>query len=301
VLLMMYLRSFRFASEGDELEYKFSSEKLSMTCYDMTNAYPFDVLTHKLEGTVEFEPITIFYGGNGSGKSTALNIIAEKMKLRRTAPFNNTPLMEDYLAYCQYELASEPRRFIRNSEIITSDGVFDLLLEVRAINEGVDRDREALFEEYASLKDDLRDNGWQMKSLSDYDELKRRNEIRRKSKTNYVTARMRAKETRTGSNGESAYQYFTDRIRSDALYLLDEPENSLSAKLQAELAVFLLESVRFYRCQLIISTHSPFLLAMKGAKIYDLDSSPAAVRDWSELPNVRAYYELFKNNASRFE
>ena len=36
-------------------------------------------------------------------------------------------------------------------------------------------------------------------------------------------------------DGESALKYFTDHIDSDALYLLDEPENSLSAELQLEL------------------------------------------------------------------
>ncbi len=29
---------------------------------------------------IDFEPVTILYGGNGSGKSTALNVIAEKQK-----------------------------------------------------------------------------------------------------------------------------------------------------------------------------------------------------------------------------
>ena len=44
--------------------------------------------------------------------------------------------------------------------------------------------------------------------------------------------------------------------------------------LQQELVHFLEDSVRFFGCQLLIATHSPFLLAMKGAKIYDLDADP---------------------------
>ena len=107
-------------------------------------------------------------------------------------------------------------------------------------------------------------------------------------------------ETNGRSNGESAFVYFTQKIRENALYLLDEPENSLSAKLQAELAQFLADSARFYDCQFIISTHSPFLLSMKGAKIYDLDASPVAVKPWTELENVRAYYELFQAHSGEF-
>lgn len=82
---------------------------------------------------------------------------------------------------------------------------------------------------------------------------------------------------------------------------MDEPENSLSAPGQIELAEYLEETARCMGCQLIISTHSPFLLSMKGAKIYDLDARPADIKRWSELANVRAYYDFFKKHQKRFE
>lgn len=47
------------------------------------------------------------------------------------------------------------------------------------------------------------------------------------------------------SNGESALFYFKQRLEEDALYLLDEPENSLSAERQLELAAYLEESARY--------------------------------------------------------
>ena len=131
-----------------------------------------------------------------------------------------------------------------------------------------------------------------MGSLRDYDELKERNEARHSTRSAYVARRM-PNELRGRSNGESAFEYFTSMIKGDALYLLDEPENSLSAKLQRELAEFIQQSARFYGCQFVISTHSPFLLAMNGVKIYDLDASPVQVRRWSELENIRTYFELF--------
>ena len=140
-----------------------------------------------------------------------------------------------------------------------------------------------------------------MKSLDDYEELRRRNEARRGTKSQYVTRRMKNLEYRMHSNGESAFAYFTNKIDSDALYLLDEPENSLSAKLQRELAQFLEDAVRFYGCQLVISTHSPFILSLRGAKIYDLDGDPAGVKHWSELENIRAYYDLFESRRREFD
>ncbi len=61
------------------------------------------------------------------------------------------------------------------------------------------------------------------------------------------------------------------KICEDGLFLLDEPENSLSPERQLKLLKFLEDSARFFGCQLIIATHSPFILSMRGAKIYDFD------------------------------
>ena len=61
------------------------------------------------------------------------------------------------------------------------------------------------------------------------------------------------------------------------------------------------DSARFFGCQFIIATHSPFLLSMKGAKIYDMDEDVVDVKHWSELPNVRIYYDFFKKHEKEFE
>ena len=102
------------------------------------------------------------------------------------------------------------------------------------------------------------------------------------------------------SNGESAYKYFVEKIEEDGLYLLDEPENSLSPARQLELKQYIEDSARFFNCQFILSTHSPFLLSLRGAKIYDLDADPVDVKRWTELQNVRAYYEFFKDHEREF-
>ena len=64
---------------------------------------------------------------------------------------------------------------------------------------------------------------------------------------------------------------------------------------------FIEESTRFYNCQFIISTHSPFLLGLKFAKIYNLDSIPVVTQKWNELPNVLTYYNFFKENEKEFK
>ena len=102
------------------------------------------------------------------------------------------------------------------------------------------------------------------------------------------------------SNGESALMFWKREIKENGIYILDEPENSLSAENQLKLKKFIEDSVRYYNCQFIISTHSPFLLKLMHAKIYDLDESPVSTKHWTELPNVIVYYNFFKEYEDEF-
>ena len=102
------------------------------------------------------------------------------------------------------------------------------------------------------------------------------------------------------SNGENAFRYFISKIEENGLYILDEPENSLSPKRQIELVKFIEEHARYLGCQFIIATHSPFILSLKGAKIYDLDENPVDIKRWTDLDNVRQYYNFFKNHENEF-
>ena len=180
--------------------------------------------------------------------------------------------------------------------IITSDDVFDHMIALRELNDGIDHRREEVFEEYL----DHKYSKFQLSSMEDYDQLKKIVRARKKTQSRYVREEL-GMNVRTFSNGESAFRYFTNKITEDRLYLLDEPENSLSPECQMELCQFISDSARFMGCQFVISTHSPFLLSMKGAKIYDLDGDPVNVRRWTELKNVRTYYDFFKQHQNAFE
>lgn len=263
---------------------------IKRTCYD--SFYPFKILSaHGLE-RIDFEPVTILYGGNGSGKSTALNVIAEKTGISRDSIYNKSNFYPDYVNMCEMYLETD---IPKNSRIITSDDVFDYMLNIRNLNEGIDQKREELFEEYL----DAKYSHFQMKSIADYEQLKKVNNARSKTQSRFVRSEL-IDNVREYSNGESAYKYFTEKIGENGLYILDEPENSLSPRRQMELMSFIEDSVRFCGCQFIISTHSPFLLAMRGAKIYDLDENPVDIKRWTELENVRIYYEFFKLHNNEF-
>ncbi len=285
---MLYLSKFYFPDV--EKEYDFIMG-LKRTCYD--TLYPFQILSRHQLTRLDFEPVTILYGGNGSGKTTALNVIAEKMGLARQARYNRSNFYEDYLGLCAFETV---HKITKDSCVITSDDVFDFMLNIRNINDGVDCKREELFQDYM----DAKYAKFQMKSLDDYEQLKKVCMARSKTQSKYVRENLSG-NVREHSNGESALMYFTDKIKESGLYLLDEPENSLSPDKQQELLQFLEDSVRFYNCQFVISTHSPFLLSMRGAKIYDLDEEPVDVRKWTQLGNVRAFYDFFKMHEREFQ
>ncbi len=182
-----------------------------------------------------------------------------------------------------------------DSRIITSDDVFDFVLNLRCLNDGITGKREKLFEEYLENKY----AHFRMKSLEDYEQLKKVHMARRKTQSRYVRENV-MDNVREHSNGESAFLYFSEKIRENGLYLLDEPENSLSPSRQQELAKFLEDSARFFGYQFVISTHSPFLLAMRGAKVYDMDEDVVDVKRWTQLAGVRAYFDFFKKHEDAF-
>ena len=64
---------------------------------------------------------------------------------------------------------------------------------------------------------------------------------------------------------------------------------------------FIEDSARFFGCQFIISTHSPFVLALRGAKIYDMDENPPQVKSWTALRHVQAYFRFFQAHQKELE
>ncbi len=71
------------------------------------------------------------------------------------------------------------------------------------------------------------------------------------------------------SHGESFIDLMSHRFRPNGLYLLDEPEAALSP--QGCLAVLRrLAELVDQHCQIVVATHSPILLALPGASIYEI-------------------------------
>ena len=299
---MIYLKQFTFPTLHEEIGFLHPPDSLLSDKTVLTHSgsfYPFNVLPNAgLTGTVKFDAITIFYGGNGCGKTTALNIIAEKMHLKRDSLFNSGRFFSDYLDMCRYDEKPFQRygQFLnQNSRIITSDDVFSFSMKKRDFNKYLFQKTLDVTAEYKALVD----SDSRLRSLDDYERWHARNEAL-KSKSAFLKKRLE-REQKEHSNGETAMLYFLERMEHEGLYLLDEPENSLSLENQMNLAEFIEASADCYDCQFIIATHSPIFLALPQARIYDLDNEAKPADSWTKLKSVRMLYDFFEAHKAEFD
>jgi predicted ATPase len=278
---MIYLDSFRFPTWKEEdffiadaCERKIDlGEKKSDYYFD--HFYPFRVLSENDFNEVSFMPITFIYGSNGTGKSTALNVISDVLKVKRKTDYNKTVWSEHYAKMCSYRANKDWTSKLANiTTVMTSDDVFDsILLSRQNINDRIEQSLE-------------------LKRMYVYN--------KKQSAKKYFTEKL-GKLGREYSNGENGMMYLAEKILEPGLYLLDEPENSLSSEYQYNLAELINFSANRCKAQFIIATHSPFLLSIPHAKIYDLDSNPSKEKNWWELDNMKRYFDLFKKYSNYFE
>lgn len=269
---MIYLRSF----------------KLSEHTSRNPNIYPDYVLKHMAGEVLLFDRITVLYGNNGSGKSTLLNVIANKLGIRgaeQMASGGPSIFTQRFLDFCSYQLGQneqecEIRRLPEGSRYMKSE---DILYEIKKIQQSSIL-REALLYEEAG-------KGMSKEQAADYEAsyaFKKKLENIQFAQEKY-------------SNGETSMQFFEEYLLPGQLYLLDEPETSLSPANQIRLAEQINELARYLDSQFIIATHSPFMLGTLHAKIYNLDARPLQTAEWSQLDNVRFFYQFFGKHKHLFD
>ncbi len=302
----MYLERIILPSSGTEDEILYSSDspigtmKGLMKCHS-GNLYPFGLFPERSRGMRELvlafnSPITILYGGNGSGKTTILNLIAESIKAMRHSAFNKSGLFYDYLNSCNTETGEQCRKMM----IITSDDVFDYLQRQRrkfeAFNEQRSRfsdemsRRRAVYKKEAELGKGVSVNFDDPESIESFH---KRCAIMKNTNSMLIVKKMGI-DQKGQSNGETAIDFFTDQITPGGLYLLDEPENSLSPKMQLALMDFISMMADEFDCQFIIASHSPFFIGMNYASVYNLDADIIDLCDWTELESIQVYRDFFR-------
>lgn len=302
----MYLERIILPSSGTEDEILYSSDspigtmKGLMKCHS-GNLYPFGLFPERSRGmrelVLEFNsPITILYGGNGSGKTTILNLIAESIKAMRHSAFNKSGLFYDYLNSCNTETGEQCRKMM----IITSDDVFDYLQRQRRKFEAFNEQRSRFSDEMSRRRAVYKKEAELGKGVCvDFDDpesiesFHKRCAIMKNTNSMLIVKKMGI-DQKGQSNGETAIDFFTDQITPGGLYLLDEPENSLSPKMQLALMDFISMMADEFDCQFIIASHSPFFIGMNYASVYNLDADIIDLCDWTELESIQVYRDFFR-------
>lgn len=294
-----YFRSFSIPSDSmvkNEIDYG-DNFRAKLSFFENNEYYPIGLFPDGLN--LDFSPLTILYGNNGSGKSTILNLIAEKMNIGRRAKINSSPFFSFFAELCQLSIHSDFDDDDKKCDIISSDDVFQHCFKIRNLNGDIGRKQSALIYEAFAKKADISRGTYKVKQLNGFDDIERYHrdidDARRlrKSSSAYIS-KYAQHFTKPNSNGETALDFFISKIDGEGVYLLDEPENSLSPSYQLKLIEFIEVASRFFEMQFIIATHSPLLLGLKNARILNLDEEGAPERQWEELENIQILNNFFE-------
>ncbi|MCI4588785.1 AAA family ATPase [Sphingobium sp. BYY-5] len=96
----------------------------------------------------------------------------------------------------------------------------------------------------------------------------------------------------SASHGEGFTDFFGERMARHGLYILDEPESALSPHRQFDFLKLLRRMQYANNAQVIMATHSPILMALPDADLWQVDSysvRPVALED---TPHFRLYREF---------
>lgn len=98
------------------------------------------------------------------------------------------------------------------------------------------------------------------------------------------------------SHGEAFLTLFMKRFRSNGFYVLDEPEAALSPQRQLALLGRLHDLVG-ERCQFVIATHSPILMAYPNATIYAFGEDGIREVAYEDTEHYRVTRDFLANPA----
>ena len=247
-------------------------------------AFPFTVPALAALERLEFRaPVTFLVGENGSGKSSFLEALAWAVE---SVAAGSEPLERDPSLAAVRPLGRALRpvwtRRTRRGFFLRAEDFFGWVKRTNGERAELLRQAARVRAESAHLPE-----GEVARIASPY------------------TGSAAALETRYGvdpdarSHGEQFLAFFGARVVPDGLYLLDEPEAPLSPSRQLALLALLKEAAEERRCQFVIATHSPILMALPGATILSFDCTPVCPVAWDELEHVRLVRE-FLNRPDAF-
>jgi predicted ATPase len=218
---------------------------------DKQHPFPFNIPAIKFARDVELDKaVTIFVGDNGTGKSTLLESLAASL---------NVPLIGGFMDNSAGFVAARTLKpFVEiDWRRETAKGFFFRAEDFSHFVDSVERERMKRDMELGELKGQVDDSIIEQMSDS-------MNYSLRETRKQYGS------DLQAFSHGEAYLTILHSRIADKGVYLLDEPEAALSPLKQLSLIAFILEVLKKGNAQFIIATHSPILMGLPDAMIYQI-------------------------------
>lgn len=240
------------------------------------NPFPFNIPAVRFARQIQLDnKVTIFIGDNGCGKSTLLESIALQL---------NLPLIGGYIKeHPGFDAARLLQRYIEIEwKRQTNKGFFFRAEDFSDFVNSSENERR-------KIADDLRE----LKGVVDDSIIKQMSES-----MNYPLYRMRkdyGDNMQAFSHGEAYLKILETRIGDNGVYLLDEPEAALSPLKQLSLIFFIIEVLKNGNTQFIISTHSPMLMGIPGAMIYEIREDGMEKVSYKETDHYRITNRFLNN------
>ena len=93
------------------------------------------------------------------------------------------------------------------------------------------------------------------------------------------------------SHGEGFLSLFQNKF-SDGVFILDEPESALSPDWQLSLISILTELTKTKKCQFIIATHSPLLISLPNAILYEVEEGKLVEKNYKLTKQFKLYKDF---------
>ena len=232
--------------------------------------YPFSIPVIKYFKKIIFKkPITFIIGENGSGKSTLIEAFAKYCGFNeeggsRNIKFSTRNTTSDFCKYLHAEVSTEFRRF--DGYFLRSETLYNLASEIETRCE-LTLLKPEFWGDYLP-PEGTSAYGYNYEDVpSDYGDISLHKQ----------------------SHGESVLSLLTNRISKRGVYLFDEPETGLSIH-SLFMMLNIINNLIKIDAQFIICTHSPILLAIPNADIYEIKDGALNLVQYEDT----SYYNLTK-------
>lgn len=98
----------------------------------------------------------------------------------------------------------------------------------------------------------------------------------------------------SASHGEGFLHFFEERFSGQGIFILDEPESALSPQKQFDFLRLLRQMQRAENCQVIMATHSPILMALPDADLWQIERYGIVPTTLEETLHFKIYSEFMR-------